>query len=444
MNGTRSVFVSPAIPPAVTLLRPALLGLMALLAIAPAGSAQDAASPAAVAVSLARTAAELEQLLGPIALYPDALIALILPASTAPADVVLAARQLRANPGDLSQIESRSWEESVKSLARYPEVLKWMDENLEWTKQVGEAFLVQPAEVMNALQRLRAKARAAGTLVDTPQQQIIASSDVIRIVPVQRDRIFVPSYDPTVVYVPGPTYSVWPPVSFGTGFAVGSWLAYDCDWTQRKVWVGDRHRPWRGHDWHRPVVGVEPSRPVNHWRAPLTPGRPGLRGNRPLDTTLVTPDAPVSPGSRRTFRPGSSNVAPLPDHVTNGVAGPENRRANPGSRPPNSNAPRNAGNRGRSLPNTIPDVPAIQAAPPLATGIQPLPMHRSRGFPLSGIQAPPLPGTVAPSLPMAAPPLPPVVPYFHDSPPATFGPPPSNAAPDYIPRSRRNGREQLD
>lgn len=440
----RSGFVSPAIPPAVTLLRPALLGLMALLAIAPAGSAQDAASPAAVAVSLARTAAELEQLLGPIALYPDALIALILPASTAPADVVLAARQLRANPGDLSQIESRSWEESVKSLARYPEVLKWMDENLEWTKQVGEAFLVQSAEVMNALQRLRAKARAAGTLVDTPQQQIIASSDVIRIVPVQRDRIFVPSYDPTVVYVPGPTYSVWPPSASAP--ALPSVRGSRTTAIGRSARSGSATGIARGGATTGTVRSSESNR---HARSitgapPLTPGRPGLRGNRPLDTTLVTPDAPVSPGSRRTFRPGSSNVAPLPDHVTNGVAGPENRRANPGSRPPNSNAPRNAGNRGRSLPNTIPDVPAIQAAPPLATGIQPLPMHRSRGFPLSGIQAPPLPGTVAPSLPMAAPPLPPVVPYFHDSPPATFGPPPSNAAPDYIPRSRRNGREQVD
>jgi hypothetical protein len=90
---------------------------------------------------------ELNELLAPIALYPDALLALILPASTVPSDVVLAARYIASN-GDPAQIANQPWDDSVKSLVRYPDVLKWMDQNLEWTTAVGEAFLDQPADVM--------------------------------------------------------------------------------------------------------------------------------------------------------------------------------------------------------------------------------------------------------------------------------------------------------
>ena len=103
----------------------------------------------------------LKQLLAPIALYPDALIALILPASTVPSDVVLASRYIAGN-GDPKQIPNQQWDNSVQSLASYPDVLTWMDQNLEWTTSLGQAFLVQPADVMNAIQQLRAQAQAAG------------------------------------------------------------------------------------------------------------------------------------------------------------------------------------------------------------------------------------------------------------------------------------------
>src|SRR5688572_6112581 len=217
-------------------------------------------------ISVQRTPQELEQLLAPIALYPDALIALILPASTVPTDIVLAARHLRENPGDRGQIEHRAWDESVKSLTNYPDVVKWMDENLHWTQQVGEAFSVQPADVMQAVQRLRAKARAAGTLVDTPQQQVITDQQAIRIVPAQPNTIYVPQYDPEVVFVDAPVYPAYPSyayspcyytspyLTFGVGVPVGSWLAYDCDWHRHSIWMGNRHRHWKGHDWHRPLV----------------------------------------------------------------------------------------------------------------------------------------------------------------------------------------------
>lgn len=268
------------------------------------------------------TAEQLDQLLGPIALYPDALIALVLPACTAPTDIVLAARQLRDNPEDRSQIEHRGWDESVKSLTSFPEVLKWLDENLTWTKQVGEAFVEQPAEVMQAVQRLRAKARAAGTLVDTPQQQVIAESNTIRIVPAQPEVIYVPYYEPEVVFVSTPVYYSRPVLAFGTGVAVGSWLAYDCDWNRRVIWCGDRRRPWHGHDWRRPVVSYAPpastrvSITVRQWRPPpvhVRPSRPPSFTYRHAD--IVRP-APIGRPSGFTQsprptgpRPGGSSFA---------------------------------------------------------------------------------------------------------------------------------------
>src|SRR5688572_12222723 len=244
---------------------------LALLYVGFSLQAQDTQVPAMLppstaTVSQPRSPQELEQLLAPIALYPDALIALILPASTVPTDVVLAARHLRENPGDRSQIEHRAWDESVKSLTHYPEVVQWMDENLHWTQQVGEAFTSQSADVMQAIQRLRAKARAAGTLVDTPQQQIIAEPQVIRIVPAQPDIIYVPHYEPEIVFVDRPIYYGRPFLTFGTGVAVGSWLAFDCDWRRHSIWVGNRHRRWTGHDWHRPVVPIAPT--YNYTRNP--------------------------------------------------------------------------------------------------------------------------------------------------------------------------------
>ena len=217
-----------------------------------------------------RSQEELDQLLGPIALYPDALIALILPACTVPSDVVLAARYLRSN-GDTGRLENESWDDSVKSLSHYPEVVKWMDENLAWTKQAGEAFVAQPADVMNAIQRLRAAARAAGTLADTPQQRGVMEDDNITIVPADPEVIYVPRYDPEVVYISRPGYYHDPFLTFGIGFSTGVWLGYDFDWGRHRLWTIDRRdrerywrehreREWRNHDWHgSPRVGIDPS-----------------------------------------------------------------------------------------------------------------------------------------------------------------------------------------
>ncbi len=188
-----------------------------------------------------RTAAELAELLGPIALYPDALIALILPASTYPSDIVLGARYV-ATGGNPARVEDKPWDSSVKALTRYPDTLKWLDENLEWTAQVGDTFIEQPVEVMESIQQLRAKARALGNLVDTPQQRIVQEETYIRIIPAQPEFIYEPRYDPDVIYYERPLLG--PLLFFSIGYGVGSWLNYDCDWHRHSLYRGDWHEGW--------------------------------------------------------------------------------------------------------------------------------------------------------------------------------------------------------
>lgn len=187
---------------------------------------------------------DLKELLAPISLYPDALIALILPASTVPSDVVLGSRFVDGE-GDPALAGNQPWDDSVKSLVYYPDVLNWMNQNLEWTASVGEAFIDQPADVMNAIQSLRAQARASGALTDTPQQRVVVQEEFIRIVPADPEIIYVPQYDPEVIFVDSYSPGYTPFLTFGFGFAVGSWLNYDCDWGRRGVYRGD----WIG--WNR-------------------------------------------------------------------------------------------------------------------------------------------------------------------------------------------------
>ncbi|HUG13208.1 MAG TPA: DUF3300 domain-containing protein [Opitutaceae bacterium] len=199
---------------------------------------------------------QLEILMAPIALYPDALVALILPASTHPSEIVLASRFLSGG-GKEEEIDAQIWDDSVKGLARFPEVVTFLDENLEWTQDVGDAFVANPAEVMSAIQALRARGARNGTLATTPQQEVVFEDDsTIRIVPAEPTVIYVPYYEPSILY---PSYSygysyfpsslVW----FGVGYGIGSWLSYDCNWRYRTIYVHHHHRShWgRDHDWRR-------------------------------------------------------------------------------------------------------------------------------------------------------------------------------------------------
>ncbi len=185
-------------------------------------------------------AEELDQLLAPIALYPDVLVAQILPASTFPIEIVKAARWLRANP-KIDGLEEQTWDPSVLALCRYPTVLNMLDKDLDWTSAVGAAFLAQPQDIMSAIQRLRRSAGISGTLQTNEQQTIVFEQDMIRIVPTQSNVVYVPIYNPQVVYVEvqkddGVSAGAAAAIGFGAGLALGSWLDTDCDWHHGNVY----------------------------------------------------------------------------------------------------------------------------------------------------------------------------------------------------------------
>lgn len=194
---------------------------------------------------------ELEQVLAPIALYPDSLLAQVLMASTYPLEIVQADRWTKQNKelkgGELTgALEKQNWDPSVKSLVNFPPVLSMMSEKLDWTQKLGDAFLAQQKEVMESIQRLRKKAVDAGTLKTTAEQQLVVEKETIVIAPSNPQVVYVPTYNPTVVYGTW-SYPAYPPayyyppgytagaalLSFGAGMAVGAAWGYawgNCNW----------------------------------------------------------------------------------------------------------------------------------------------------------------------------------------------------------------------
>jgi Protein of unknown function (DUF3300) len=188
------------------------------------------------------TAEELDDLLAPIALYPDPLIAQILPAATFIDQIDEAARYV-GQYGKAARIDDQSWDVSVKAVAYYPNVLLMMDQKYDWTVSLGQAFVNQQPDVMDAIQRLRAEALALGNLVSTREQQVVVEEGFIRIIPAEPEVIYVPQYDPLVVYLDRPpSYGF---ITFGIGFTIGAWLNRDLDWQGRRVY----YHGWRGGGW---------------------------------------------------------------------------------------------------------------------------------------------------------------------------------------------------
>ncbi len=200
--------------------RPLALAAAALLALAQGAAlaqyppAPDQPPPAQAAYSQA----QLDQMLAPIALYPDALLSQILMAATYPLEVVQAARWSRANPalrGDdaVRAVEGQDWDPSVKSLVAFPDVLQRMDQNLQWTQALGDAFLAQEPQVMEEVQALRSRAQAAGQLYSDNHLRVADEAGMIAIEPVNPQVIYVPYYDPLVVYG-GWWWPAYPPVAW--------------------------------------------------------------------------------------------------------------------------------------------------------------------------------------------------------------------------------------
>jgi hypothetical protein len=208
---------------------------------------------------------QLEQLVAPIALYPDPLLTQVLMASTYPLEVVEAARWSHDNAGVQGNalqdaMQAQPWDPSVKALAAVPQTLQMMSDKLDWTEQLGDAFLAQQPDVMNAVQKLRAEAQAAGNLQSTPQQRVTTVpapqgaapapvQQAIVIEPVNPDVYYVPVYNPAVIYgawdYPDYPPFYWSPpgfvasnvMSFAAGVAVGAAIWGGCDWWQHNVFI---------------------------------------------------------------------------------------------------------------------------------------------------------------------------------------------------------------
>ena len=235
--------------------------LIFLLAFLPAALAQD--SKAAAGKKFSQE--ELDQMLAPVALYPDSLLAQVFMASTYPLEVVMADRWVKQNKklsGDKLKeaAEKQPWDPSVKALVVFPDLLSTMTEKLDWTEKLGEAFLAQQTDVMDTVQNLRKKAYDAGNLKSTNEQQVIAEREVIRIEPADPGVVYVPTYDPWWVYGPWwwpyyPPYAFYPYpyapgfIGFSVGFFVGAfWGNWGyCDWHHHDVYV---HSGYYGHPHH--------------------------------------------------------------------------------------------------------------------------------------------------------------------------------------------------
>ena len=271
------------------------------------------------------TGEELEKLLAPIALYPDPLLAQMLPASAYPVQIVQVQRWLDKNQAlvaknDYSGIDNQDWDPAVKALARFPEVIKMMNADLDWTTDLGDAEVNQPQDVAEVIQALRAKAQAAGTLKTTDQQTVEtvealapaeaaapqgatapqAEASYITIQPTDPSTVYVPTYNPAAVYQP--YTGIAPLLGFGAGIAVGAlwnnnywnWgtgAIYPPTWAGYSGWrgnvnngninvgnnvnIGNSTRPWRPNSNYRPGMGSKPGIGGNRPGGAGRPGRPG-------------------------------------------------------------------------------------------------------------------------------------------------------------------------
>jgi hypothetical protein len=218
-------------------------------------SQSDTSTSQAPPQAAQQSSEQLQQLVAPIALYPDALIAQILPAATYP-DQVVDAEKWMAQHKDLTgdnlakEVDKQSWDASVKALVQFPAVLANMNQNLAWTSELGDAYANQQQELTQAIQTMRERAKQAGNLQTTPQEKVSSKGQTIVIQPAETNVVYVPQYDPWLVYgAPLAVFPGWypypglflagPGIGFGLGFGVGLFGGFGWGWHN-----------W-GYDWHR-------------------------------------------------------------------------------------------------------------------------------------------------------------------------------------------------
>jgi hypothetical protein len=381
---------------------------------------------------------QLDALLAPIALYPDQLLAQVLMAATYPLEVVQAARWLQENPnvkGDaLDQaLRDKNWDPSVLSLTAFPQVLAMMNDKLDWTQQLGDAFLANQAQVMDTVQKLRAKAQEAGNLVTTPQQTVVNQGSEIYIQPAQPEVVYVPVYDPYVIYGPWwvPAYRPWywyPPPMYGyppppPAFTVG--IFWGIGWG-----ITASHWGWAAPVWHRGGSSIHITTTNNYflnrpryrdqwhegrWEH-LPEHRKGVAYRDPAarDRYLGTNDAAIR--AREPYR-GHDLPRPVPQPFPHAVPPPR-----PEGRPlTQSPAPRPMPDSSRPAPHQFP-----QSAPPLQSAPRPMPPPQQsapRPLPPPQQSAPRAPSQFQQSTPRPLPPpqqaIPRAAPLVQRPPPPT-------------------------
>ncbi|HYP85944.1 DUF3300 domain-containing protein [Variovorax sp.] len=211
--------------------------------------------------------AQIDQMMAPIALYPDSLLSQVLMASTYPADVADAARWSKAHAdqsGDAAvrAVESQPWDPSVKSLVAFPQVLQTMGDKPDWVQNLGDAFLASSKDVLDSAQRLRARARESGNLKTTEQQTVTVQQQAITIEPANPQTVYVPTYNPTVVYgtwpYPAyPPYYWYPPSMYYPGYYPGAALATGIAFG---VGVAATAALWGGCNWGGGDVNINVNR----------------------------------------------------------------------------------------------------------------------------------------------------------------------------------------
>jgi hypothetical protein len=209
---------------------------------------------------------QLRQLVAPIALYPDALVGEIMAAATYPNEVVAAEHWMEQHKGLTNdalaqEVNKQSWDASVKALAQTPAVLANMNQNLAWTSELGDAYVNQRQGLTEAIQTMRHRAKDAGNLQSTAQEKVIDEGQTIDVEPTSTDTVYVPQYDPWLVYGdPVPVFPGWAPwaglyfdgpgVGFGLGFGIGAFAGFGWGWHH---WGCDWHHGWATYN-HRSFV----------------------------------------------------------------------------------------------------------------------------------------------------------------------------------------------
>lgn len=365
---------------------------------------------------------ELDNLVAPIALYPDPLLSQVLVAATFVDDVDEAARWVRAS--GTNGIDDRPWDVSVKAVAHYPTVIAMMANRIDWTTSLGQAYVNQSTDVMTSIQRLRRMARNVGNLVTTTQQQVIVEDDYISIVPYQPQYIYVPVYDPYICYYRRPAWGV--AITFGVGFLIGAWLNRDCDWHHHRVY----YHGWHGGGW------VERCRPRVHINNIYVNNR---YENVMVDRRVVHRNVNVN--NIRRYDSIHRNVEYRNVQVNNDRV---NRRNNvrPINRPPRP--PVDNRNLNRNLDTTNPRLdqyrghegPAVGGRPPQAPRTQPERKPEPPGRPgRPGVQPPPRTGPPPTARPApVSPPQPP---------PHVFGSKEGNFDPRRTSQRGQSSRDQM-